>query len=177
MPEVKIFGVFEVLSFVLYSLLLNDHPMLSKAIFRCFTTKMENSQSLCIISQMASCVSLLLLYIQPSCEYVSRSECAICLKWVQEAHTCRRSAESIAVMRRRQKRWNREQRALLRPRTLLFQAFLIILRTRGTMHRQAHLEHSQSAAQSALFEKRRKRKIKGPKSIKECGWEIETAGR
>lgn len=158
-------------SFVLYILWIwTTTQCLTKPFSVFFTTKTENSQSLGIIWQMASYVSLLLPYmLQPICKNVSRNKCVICLKWVQEAHTCRRSGESIAVMWRRQKRWNREQRALLHPRTLLFQAFLIILRTRGTMHRQAHLEHSQRAAQSALFENGRKRKIKVPKSIKEYG--------
>lgn len=56
------------------------------------------------------------------------------------AHTCRRPAESITVIRRsenreRERRDETENRGVsLRPQTLLFQAFLIILKKKRTMH-------------------------------------------
>lgn len=79
--------------------------------------------------------------------------------------TCRRSAESIAVIWRSENRGRRDETenrgVSLHPQTLLFQAFFIILKEKGTMHgTDTRLEHSLRAAQSALSANRRKRKIK-----------------
>ncbi len=94
---------------------------------------------------------------------VHRDECAICPSGGQKAHTCRRSAESITVIWRsenRERRDETENRGVsLRSQTLLFQAFLIILRKTGnnTWHTHSLGALTESSTVSS-FSKQKKEK-------------------
>lgn len=94
-----------------------------------------------------------------------KMEYAFCPRRCRMAHTCRRPAESITVIRRsenreREERWNREQRGLTPPPDIVISSFSHHTEEEENNAQHRHLEHSLSAAQSALSANRRKRKIK-----------------
>lgn len=103
-----------------------------------------------------------------ACMRVHRKmEYAFCPRRCRMAHTCRRPAESITVIRRsenrereREKRWNREQRGLTPPPDIVISSFSHHTEEEENNAQHRHLEHSLTAAQSALSANRRKRKIK-----------------
>lgn len=90
--------------------------------------------------------------------------CAICPRGGQKTHTCRRSAQSITVIwssKNRESRDETENRGVsLRPQTLLFQAFLIILRKKGTIHStQTDFGGLTESSTVSSFSKQKKEKI------------------
>lgn len=158
--------------FCCYAWLLSFHLMVS--VFRFWNTHCMANMASYLISMLYNICTCKSLYLNLwacicLCPHTSQCvcvrvcvhkyECAICLKSCTPAVGLQRvSLSSVEARKGREKRWKkRTERSPFTPQILFFQAFLITLRKKGTMHStHIHLEHSLCEQHSQLCQQQKK---------------------